>query len=157
ARREGRHPSQVSRGRRALRLRGDVEDPLDQTRAASRDLLELSSVFHWPSEADRYRGPRGAVHEEVRRADLGEPQEGGEGQEWNASGSAVICILRSIRASRCRTASARVESRPASRPLNANAFARPRLRARCSWWMASASIASRATCAGHPKSSSNCC
>src|SRR3989442_1944348 len=81
ARCEGRHSSEVSRRRGAVRVRCDVEDPFDKTRAAPRNLLELSSVLHRPSEADRYRRPRGTVHEEVRRPDVREPQERGEGPE----------------------------------------------------------------------------
>src|SRR5512146_141254 len=66
-RREGRHSSEVLRCRGALRMRSDLEDAVDQARAAPRDLLELPPVFHRPSEADRYGRPCGAVHEEVRR------------------------------------------------------------------------------------------
>src|SRR5579885_3365287 len=66
-------------------MRRDVEDPLDQARAAPRDLLELPPVLHRPPEADRYRGPGRAVHEEVRRPDLREPEEGREVEEGNGS------------------------------------------------------------------------
>src|SRR5204863_922458 len=67
---EGRHSPEVSRSRGPLRMRRDVEDAIDQERAAPRDLLELPPVLHRPAEADRHRRPRGAVHQEIRRADV---------------------------------------------------------------------------------------
>src|SRR5213080_5419379 len=158
ARREGRYSSEVPRGRGALRVRCDVEDPFNQERAASRNLLELSSVLHGTSEADRYRRARGALHEEVRGADVGEPERSGQDRqddEENAGGRSLI--FRSILASRCWTD--RVHAGWASTPrLNsANVFAASRSRTRCSWWIASASVASRASAAGQPRMSTICC
>ena len=80
---EGDSP-EVPRRRGALRLRRDLEDPVDQAGAAPRNLLELPPVLHGQAEAARYRRPRRALHQEVRRADVGKPQdrrEGDQGQE----------------------------------------------------------------------------
>src|SRR5262245_54137567 len=61
-------------------MRCEMEDALDQARAAPRNLLELPPVLHGQAEADRHRRPRRAVHEEVRRPDGREPQEGSRGE-----------------------------------------------------------------------------
>src|SRR5207249_3771139 len=60
ARCEGSHPPEVLRRRGALRVRGDVEDAVDQAGAAPRNLLELPPVLHGQAEAARYRRPRRA-------------------------------------------------------------------------------------------------
>ena len=84
----------------------ELNAAFDQARAASRDLLELPPVLHRPAETDRHGRPRGAIHQEVRRADLREPQEGsrdggGEGQKRDrVARSMTCCIFRSIRARR---------------------------------------------------------
>src|SRR5437660_6257321 len=98
ARCEGRHSSEVPRRRGQMRLRRDMEDPVDQARAAPRNLLELPSVLYRQAEADRHRGPRRAVYEEVRRADVREPEEGrkggegeeGQGKAGNSNGSPLV-------------------------------------------------------------------
>ena len=63
-----------------------------KTRSTKHELhLEICSschpVLYRPSEADRYRRPRGAIHQEVRRADVTEPERGGQGQEGNVPGA----------------------------------------------------------------------
>src|SRR5262245_2433261 len=67
-----------------MRVREYVQDPFDQARVALGDLLELSSVLYGSSEADRYGRTSRTVHEEVRRPDLREPQEGREGKEGDS-------------------------------------------------------------------------
>ena len=75
---EAIHP-RVPRRRGPLRVRGNVEDPLDQARAAPGNLLELPSVFHRPAEADRYRRPhRSGSPASIRRADRGGTQGAGD-------------------------------------------------------------------------------
>src|SRR5438093_12991737 len=59
---ERRHPPEVSRGRGSVRLWGDLEDALDQARAAPRNLLELPPVLHRPAEAHRHGRARGTLH-----------------------------------------------------------------------------------------------
>ena len=71
--REARHPSRVPRGHRPLRLRRHVADPLHQEGRPPRHLQQLPSVLHRPAEADRHRGPRRALQQEVRRADRPTP------------------------------------------------------------------------------------
>src|SRR6185369_4683401 len=83
--REGRHSSRLPRSRGALRLRDDVEDAFDEEGTAPRNLLELPPVLHRTAEADRHRGPRRAVHAQVRRADGGGSQGGG--RRGNQAGS----------------------------------------------------------------------
>src|SRR5450759_1944443 len=83
---EARYSSEVQGNRRAVRVRGDLEDPVDQGRASPGNLLAVPPVLHRPPETDRHRGPRGTVHEEVRRADVGKPQVGGQGQEGDPEG-----------------------------------------------------------------------
>ena len=78
---EGRDSPEVSGGRGSLRVRQHVQDALDQARTAPRNLLRLPSVLHRPPEADRHRRPRRAVHQEVRLADIGAAQDGGESCE----------------------------------------------------------------------------
>src|SRR5207249_6587726 len=77
---------EVSRRRGPLRLRGDLENALDEARAAPRNLQQLSPVLCGPAEAGRHRGTRGALHEVVRRADIRDAQgrrrrEDGEDQK----------------------------------------------------------------------------
>src|SRR5262249_21593907 len=78
---EGRYPPQVLRGRGPLRVRSDLEDAFDQARVASGNLLELPPVLHGQAEASRHRGPRRALHEEIRRADDSEPQGRGKDEQ----------------------------------------------------------------------------
>ena len=78
---EGRDSPEVPRGRGSLRVRQHVQDALDQTRAAPRNLLRLPSVLHRAAEADRHRRPRRAVHQEVRPADVGAAEDRREGRE----------------------------------------------------------------------------
>src|SRR5262245_55524564 len=73
---EGRHSSEVPRGRGALLVRRDVEDALHQAGTAPGNLLELPPVLYGQTEAARYRRPNRPVHEEVRRANERNPQEG---------------------------------------------------------------------------------
>src|SRR6266536_1896552 len=58
---EVRHPSRVRACNRALRVRKRVPDPIDEARAARRDLLELPPVLHGQAEARRHGRPGGAV------------------------------------------------------------------------------------------------
>ena len=53
---EGWHPPRLRPGNRSLRLRQRVPDPLDEARAARRDLLGLPSVLHGQAEARRLGG-----------------------------------------------------------------------------------------------------
>ena len=106
---EGIHPK-YSRRRGALRVRRDLEDPLDQARAAPRNLLELPPVLHRPAEAARHRRPRRAVHEEVRRADVGEPQEGREGDQGQ-EGSDAGALTHDAAQWSMRSAAARSHAR----------------------------------------------
>src|ERR1700756_3627537 len=66
---ETRYSSRLSSCDGALRLRPHVPDSLDhQGRHAARgNLLELSPLLHWQAEAGGYRGPRRALHQEIRR------------------------------------------------------------------------------------------
>src|SRR5246127_2846856 len=66
---ETRYSSRLSSWDGALRLRPHVPDSLDhQGRHAARgNLLELSPLLHWQAEAGGYRGPRRALHQEIRR------------------------------------------------------------------------------------------
>ena len=64
----------------SLRLRGDVEDALYEARAAPGNLLELPSILYRQAEAARYGRPRRTFHEEVRRPDVGEPEESRQGR-----------------------------------------------------------------------------
>ena len=100
---EAIHPK-YSRRRRALRVRRDLEDPFDQTRAAPRNLLELPPVLHRQAEADGHRRPRRAVQQEVRRADVGEPQSSGKGQEGSASRRPVTSPVSSLKSAVRQTA-----------------------------------------------------
>src|SRR5687768_3421576 len=59
---EGRDSPQVQRDRGPLRVRCDLEDPLDEAGTASRNLQQLPPVLHGAPEADRHRRTRGAVH-----------------------------------------------------------------------------------------------
>src|SRR5262249_25331025 len=58
---EGRHPPRIRARDGPLRLREHVPDPLDETGAARRDLLELPPVLHGQAEARRHRRPGGAL------------------------------------------------------------------------------------------------
>src|SRR5713101_5474471 len=112
-----------------------MEDALDEARVAPRNLLELPPVLHRSPEAHRHGRPRRAAHEEVRRTDVGEPQESRKGQEGNSLGCALAPIFLSILANRCRTAWFHAVARPSSIPprlRNAKALAACRSRARCS-------------------------
>src|SRR5580765_3128470 len=104
ARCEGSDSSEVSRCDGALRVRGLVEDPLDEARTASGNLLELPSVLYRPTEADRHGRPRRTLHEEVRRADVREPEgrdEGShDGEDHEEDYSSRPLSFRSIRATR---------------------------------------------------------
>ena len=76
-----------------------------------------------------------------------------------ASWSALLCgapeSLRSRRARRCRARALAEVRLAAFRLPKANVRAAPRSRTRCSWWMASASSASRAVFLGQSGTSSN--
>jgi len=88
---EGRHSSEVPRGRGALLVRRDVENALHQAGAAPGNLLELPPVLHGQTEAARYRRPDCPVHEEVRRADERNAQEGGRGDEVEENSQDNVC------------------------------------------------------------------
>src|SRR5262245_50250086 len=81
ARCEGQCSPEVSRSRSAVRVRRELEDPVDQAAAAPGNMLELQAVLHGPPEDDRHGRPRRAIYQEVRGADLREPKEGRAGQE----------------------------------------------------------------------------
>src|SRR5688572_8475649 len=93
--REACYSPEVSRRRGALRLRRELEDAIDQTRAAPRNLLELPPLFHRRAETDRNGRTRRAVHEEVRRSDVGKPQEGRESLERQEGNRRRPLIARS--------------------------------------------------------------
>src|SRR5262249_23740673 len=139
ARCEGRHPPEVQGSRGPLRLRGDVEDALDQAGAAPRNLLELPPVLYRPAEADRYRGTSRALYEEVRGADVGTAEEGSKGKEGDDGRVEVgRSSFRSIRARRCFTAwvqpfpHGRTPRSTVSTFCSANNRAESRSRSRCS-------------------------
>ena len=58
---EGRHPSRVRPLDRALLVREHVRDPLDEARAARRDLRAVPPVLHGQAEARRHGRPRRAL------------------------------------------------------------------------------------------------
>ena len=152
---EGIHPKYL-RGGGALRVRRDLEDALDEAGAAPRNLQQLPSVLHGPAEAGRHGRPRGAVHEAVRRADVREPQAGGEVEEaagrrqslrYEKQLSTAVLAGRPGRASARAAPAGGAGRRPASRfrpipPAQTTPAPGPsRSRSRCSWCIASASAA----------------
>src|SRR5579862_3428662 len=74
--REGRTPSRVRHFDRDVLVRQYVPDPLDEARAARRDLLAVPSVLHGQAEARRHGRPGGALPApaRARRARPARPQ-----------------------------------------------------------------------------------
>src|SRR4051794_6647477 len=70
-RRERSYPPQILRCRGPMRLRRDLDHPVDQAGTAPGNLLELPSVLHRTAKAARYGRPHRALYEEVRRPDVG--------------------------------------------------------------------------------------
>src|SRR6266705_1552240 len=72
---EARNPPRVPEHARPLRLRRDLDDPLDQEGAAPRDLLELPSVFYGQTEAYGRPRPGRPFHPQVPQEDERNLQE----------------------------------------------------------------------------------
>src|SRR6266496_2967863 len=72
---EARNPPRVPEHAGPLRLRRDLDDPLDQERAAPRNLLELPSLLYGQTEAHRRRRSGRTFHPQVRQEDERDLQE----------------------------------------------------------------------------------